>query len=351
MLPGVQVVHVPGRPARRRCPRTSCCPTCPPSAGGWAGSGPPGRRPTSCTRTSGCPGWPPARRPAAVPVPLVQTFHALGSVKRRHQGAADTSPAGPGAAGGATSGRRVDLVIATCSDEVDRAPPPRGARRPGARRALRGRRRALLPPTAPRRPLPTRTRGRGACRTGCCARPAGRAQGRRHRRRGARRAARRPSSSSSAGPPAERLDADPEVRRLRGAGRAPGVADRVRLLGAVAHADVPGAGPLGRRRRRRALVRAVRHRPARGHGLRPAGRGHRRRRPARHRARRRHRPARPAARPRRPRRRPAARCSPTRRGAAASAPRPGAAPSARYGWDRVAARTERVYRGRGTFPP
>jgi glycosyltransferase involved in cell wall biosynthesis len=47
----------------------------------------------------------------------VQTFHALGVVKRRHQGAADTSPR-------ARLGverdllQRVDGVIATCSDEV-----------------------------------------------------------------------------------------------------------------------------------------------------------------------------------------------------------------------------------------
>src|SRR5688500_12985776 len=51
------------------------------------------------------------------PVPVLQTFHALGSVKRRHQGAADTSPP-----------ERIDLerglcrdvdhVVATCSDEV-----------------------------------------------------------------------------------------------------------------------------------------------------------------------------------------------------------------------------------------
>lgn len=50
-------------------------------------------------------------------VPLVLTFHALGAVKRRHQGAADTSPR-----------RRLEIerrlaatadqVIATCSDEV-----------------------------------------------------------------------------------------------------------------------------------------------------------------------------------------------------------------------------------------
>ncbi|MBO0656167.1 glycosyltransferase [Streptomyces triculaminicus] len=50
-------------------------------------------------------------------VPVVQTFHALGTVKRRHQGAADTSPP-----------ERLDVerrlgascarVLATCSDEV-----------------------------------------------------------------------------------------------------------------------------------------------------------------------------------------------------------------------------------------
>ncbi|MCX7523151.1 glycosyltransferase [Microbacterium sp. STN6] len=50
-------------------------------------------------------------------VPVVQTFHALGTVKRRHQGADDTSPAErervePWVA------RTVDTVLATCSDEV-----------------------------------------------------------------------------------------------------------------------------------------------------------------------------------------------------------------------------------------
>ncbi len=55
--------------------------------------------------------------PAGVPIPVVQTFHALGTVKRRHQGTADTSPferrwLEP------TVGRRADRIIATCSDEV-----------------------------------------------------------------------------------------------------------------------------------------------------------------------------------------------------------------------------------------
>jgi D-inositol-3-phosphate glycosyltransferase len=50
-------------------------------------------------------------------VPVVETFHALGTVKRRHQGSADTSPLErqwleP------SVGRDADRVIATCSDEA-----------------------------------------------------------------------------------------------------------------------------------------------------------------------------------------------------------------------------------------
>jgi D-inositol-3-phosphate glycosyltransferase len=50
-------------------------------------------------------------------IPVLQTFHALGTVKRRHQGTEDTSPPErswlePWV------GRNVDGVIATCSDEV-----------------------------------------------------------------------------------------------------------------------------------------------------------------------------------------------------------------------------------------
>ncbi len=49
--------------------------------------------------------------------PVLHTFHALGAVKRRHQGAADTSPPErvwleP------RVGRQADAVIATCNDEV-----------------------------------------------------------------------------------------------------------------------------------------------------------------------------------------------------------------------------------------
>jgi D-inositol-3-phosphate glycosyltransferase len=57
------------------------------------------------------------RGSTAVRIPVIQTFHALGTVKRRHQGIEDTSPVErqwleP------SVGRAVDRIIATCSDEV-----------------------------------------------------------------------------------------------------------------------------------------------------------------------------------------------------------------------------------------
>jgi glycosyltransferase involved in cell wall biosynthesis len=56
---------------------------------------------------------------AATPlqVPIVQTFHALGIVKRRHQREKDTSPPAR-VQEEITLVRRVDHIIATCSDEV-----------------------------------------------------------------------------------------------------------------------------------------------------------------------------------------------------------------------------------------
>ena len=50
-------------------------------------------------------------------VPVVHTYHALGVVKRRQQGAADTSPADRVELEAAL-GRAVDAVVATCSDEA-----------------------------------------------------------------------------------------------------------------------------------------------------------------------------------------------------------------------------------------
>ncbi|HEX5198769.1 MAG TPA: glycosyltransferase [Actinoplanes sp.] len=50
-------------------------------------------------------------------VPVLQTYHALGSVKRRYQGAADTSPAQRIGYERAL-GRAVDRVVVQCQDEV-----------------------------------------------------------------------------------------------------------------------------------------------------------------------------------------------------------------------------------------
>lgn len=50
-------------------------------------------------------------------IPVVQTFHALGTVKRRHQGIKDTSPP-TRIQHEVAIARRVDQIIATCTDEV-----------------------------------------------------------------------------------------------------------------------------------------------------------------------------------------------------------------------------------------
>lgn len=50
-------------------------------------------------------------------VPVVQTYHALGSVKRRHQGVHDTSPAHR-IAYERELGRAVDRVVVQCRDEI-----------------------------------------------------------------------------------------------------------------------------------------------------------------------------------------------------------------------------------------
>ncbi|SFK91244.1 glycosyltransferase [Geodermatophilus ruber] len=167
---------------------------------------------------------------AAGPVPVVQTFHALGSVKRRHQGAADASPP-----------QRVELeralcrnaahVIATCSDEVFEL-----------RRLGLDRDRASIVPcgvdTAVFSP-----KGPVAPRSG---RPRLLVLGRLVARKGHEDAVRALAAVPDAelvvvgGPPAHGLDADPEVRRLRAVAASAGVADRLVFTGSVARADVPG---------------------------------------------------------------------------------------------------------------
>ncbi|WP_165362632.1 glycosyltransferase, partial [Promicromonospora panici] len=170
-------------------------------------------------------------------VPVVQTFHALGSVKRRYQGAADTSPTARLALE-KTLCREVDLVVATCDDEV------RELRRMGAasdqvRVVPCGVDLGVFTPATGRA---RRADGDGPLRVLSLGRLVERKDVAAVIEALARIAGQGPPVELlvAGGPPRAELDQDPEVRRLRGlAGRA-GVADRVRFLGAVAHDDVPG---------------------------------------------------------------------------------------------------------------
>jgi glycosyltransferase involved in cell wall biosynthesis len=163
-------------------------------------------------------------------VPLVQTFHALGHVKRRHQGAEDTSPTGRVSAEQVIA-RRADRVLATCEDELFELV------RIGAPR-----KRVSIVPCGvdvetfrPDGPSLTRTERHRLV-----------AIGRLVRRKGVddviTALARVPDAELlvGGGPPiGEDPDTDPDLRRLFGVAEAVGVADRVRFLGAVAREDVP----------------------------------------------------------------------------------------------------------------
>ncbi len=169
-----------------------------------------------------------AARPLGIPV--VQTFHALGTVKRRFQGAADTSPADRAELEPQVA-RDVDWTVATCSDEVFELV------RLGA-----DRRRISVVPCGvdlahftPKGPALERTPG--VQRVVSLSRLV--------ERKGVTDAitavAQLPGVELliAGGPPLERLEVDPEARRLREQIDALGVADRVRLLGRVGREDIP----------------------------------------------------------------------------------------------------------------
>ena len=178
---------------------------------------------------SGLAALPAAR---ALGVPIVQTFHALGSVKRRHQGADDTSPARRVAAE-SDLGASVDQVLATCRDEADElaalgvpaeqvtvvpcgvdvehfTPAGDGASTSGRS----GFRVLTVSRLVPRKGVDTVITALG-------------------------RLPRDVELTVAGGPTADRLDDDPEVRRLRALAARTGVADRVTFMGAVAHDALP----------------------------------------------------------------------------------------------------------------
>jgi len=166
----------------------------------------------------------------ALDVPVVQTFHALGTVKRRQQGVKDTSPV-ERAKLEAGVARSVDWTVATCSDEVFELV------RLGA-----DRRRISVVPCGvdlehftPHGPALERDPAVPRVVTLC----------RLVERKGVGNAieavAQLPGVELliAGGPPADRLDDDPQARRLRRLAEELGVADRVRLLGRVGREDVP----------------------------------------------------------------------------------------------------------------
>jgi glycosyltransferase involved in cell wall biosynthesis len=162
-------------------------------------------------------------------VPVVQTFHALGTVKRRHQGGADSSPPQRIELERALC-RNVDHVVATCSDEVFEL----------RRLGLPSDRVSVVPcgvdtsVFTPRGQVAPRSERRRLL-----------VLGRLVERKGQDDAVRALRAVPDAelvvvgGPPAEELAADPEVRRLRAVAAEAGVADRLIFTGSVSRADVP----------------------------------------------------------------------------------------------------------------
>ncbi|GAA1990389.1 glycosyltransferase family 1 protein [Terrabacter lapilli] len=173
---------------------------------------------------SGMAGTRAARR---VGTPVVQTFHALGTVKRHQQGARDTSP--PERLGiERRLCRQVDRVIATCSDEVEEL----------GRMGLPARRATVVPcgvDTDVFRPyaVPPRERPRLL------------SIGRLVERKGVGNAIEALAAVPdvdlvvAGGPHPSQLDTDPEIRRLREVARRFRVEDRVTFLGGVGRDDVP----------------------------------------------------------------------------------------------------------------
>jgi D-inositol-3-phosphate glycosyltransferase len=168
-----------------------------------------------------------AARPLGIPV--AHTYHALGVVKQRHQGAADTSPKVRIHAERVIA-RCADRVIATTADE----------RREVIAMGGSPRRTAVVPCGVDlerfRPDGPILSRGE---------RPRIVVVSRLVARKGIGNViaaiARVPDVELviAGGPPEAMLDDDPEARRFRGLARELGVDDRVELLGAIGRSDVP----------------------------------------------------------------------------------------------------------------
>jgi D-inositol-3-phosphate glycosyltransferase len=229
MGPDVTVVHVAAGPARH-VPKDELPPHMPAFSRrltrAWSA---PSRRPDVVHAHFWMSGT--AAVPAAkdLAIPVVQTFHALGTVKRRYQGAADTSPPQRTSLESVLCGS-VDGIIATCRDEVAELT------RIGARPERIG----VVPcgvDTDEFSPdghsWPRTERPRLLC------------LGRLVERKGLdtviKAMVHLPEAELliAGGPPGPELDTDPEAVRLTELAGKLGVAERVQLLGSVPHESVP----------------------------------------------------------------------------------------------------------------
>jgi glycosyltransferase involved in cell wall biosynthesis len=164
-----------------------------------------------------------------VRAPVVQTFHALGSVKRRYQATADTSPSVRTDVErhlGLTAAR----IIAQCTDEVEEL-GALGVPREKVRIVASGVDAARFAPEGPVIP-----RAVGLRRV--------LSAGRLVPRKGFDELVHAlprllDTEVVIAGGPATGIDTDPEANRLRGLAAALGVADRLRLLGPVPPEQMP----------------------------------------------------------------------------------------------------------------
>ena len=168
---------------------------------------------------------------AGTGIPVAHTFHALGRVKRRHQGDADTSPEGR-----LEAEQRIvdeaDRIIATCSEEAfELRSMGRDMRRVSV--VPCGVNLGNFTPDGEVADLPRRARHRIVTVSRLVP------------RKGidivVRALGQLPDTELVVvgGPPADRLDDDPEVQRLRSIAAETGVEDRVRFLGALERHEVP----------------------------------------------------------------------------------------------------------------
>jgi glycosyltransferase involved in cell wall biosynthesis len=227
MCPGVEVLHVPAGPAAE-LPKDSLLPHMPDFArqlrAAWDAE-----PPDVVHSHFWMSGFAALLASRGTGVPVVQTFHALGTVKRRYLGDADTSPAERLRLEAAV-GRTAALVVATAREEVEEL----------ARMGV---------PRTSITVIPCGVDVERFTRSGPVARRNGRARlisvGRLVPRKGfdlAIRALRLVPGAELmivGGPQRGELRTDPEARRLRGEALRYGVADRVGLTGRVDRSAMP----------------------------------------------------------------------------------------------------------------